>query len=140
MPGSCDMEGERGDAMATKAAVASYFFEFDFDEEWTCPVCWELLYKPTVNLCGHLFCFWCAALVLSLVHRLLLPVRVFRLQQYRLVMGSRKGGWCAAQVHPQGPEPIRALQLPLLPRVLRPLPRGAPDASSPPCLCPTSQG
>jgi len=28
-------------------------------EEAACPVCRELIYKPTVNSCGHTFCFWC---------------------------------------------------------------------------------
>ena len=29
------------------------------DEEFACPICTELLYKPCVNACGHTFCFWC---------------------------------------------------------------------------------
>ena len=29
------------------------------DEDVSCPICHELLYKPTVNACGHAFCFWC---------------------------------------------------------------------------------
>lgn len=28
-------------------------------QDWTCPICCELLYKPCANACGHLFCFWC---------------------------------------------------------------------------------
>lgn len=28
-------------------------------EDAACPICRELLYKPTVNACGHAFCFWC---------------------------------------------------------------------------------
>lgn len=27
--------------------------------DMTCPICKELLFKPTVNACGHTFCFWC---------------------------------------------------------------------------------
>uniref|UniRef100_A0A061S4F2 Prt1 protein n=1 Tax=Tetraselmis sp. GSL018 TaxID=582737 RepID=A0A061S4F2_9CHLO len=26
---------------------------------WRCPICLELAYKPCVNSCGHIFCFWC---------------------------------------------------------------------------------
>ena len=30
--------------------------------DFTCPICCELLYKPSVNvLCGHTFCFWWAS-------------------------------------------------------------------------------
>lgn len=29
------------------------------DEQCSCPICHELLFKPTVNSCGHAFCFWC---------------------------------------------------------------------------------
>ena len=29
-------------------------------DDWECPVCCELLYKPVVPPCGHPFCFWCA--------------------------------------------------------------------------------
>ena len=28
-------------------------------EDWRCPVCMEMLCKPVVNDCGHVFCFWC---------------------------------------------------------------------------------
>ena len=28
-------------------------------EDFSCPICCELLYKPCVNACGHTFCFWC---------------------------------------------------------------------------------
>jgi len=29
-------------------------------DDWKCPLCLDLSYKPTVNsLCGHTFCFWC---------------------------------------------------------------------------------
>lgn len=27
-------------------------------DDWKCPICLELLYKPCVNTCGHVFCFW----------------------------------------------------------------------------------
>ncbi|MEW5310858.1 MAG: hypothetical protein WDW38_002619 [Sanguina aurantia] len=27
--------------------------------EFSCPICLELMYKPTVNQCGHAMCFWC---------------------------------------------------------------------------------
>ena len=30
-------------------------------DEWKCPVCLDLLYKPCVISCGHVLCFWCAA-------------------------------------------------------------------------------
>eukprot|EP00193_Tetraselmis_chui_P015677 CAMPEP_0177781102 /NCGR_PEP_ID=MMETSP0491_2-20121128/17635_1 /TAXON_ID=63592 /ORGANISM="Tetraselmis chuii, Strain PLY429" /LENGTH=460 /DNA_ID=CAMNT_0019301073 /DNA_START=417 /DNA_END=1800 /DNA_ORIENTATION=- len=26
---------------------------------WSCPICMEMVYKPCVNSCGHVFCFWC---------------------------------------------------------------------------------
>jgi Zinc finger, ZZ type len=29
------------------------------EEEFCCSICRELLWKPCVNLCGHVFCFWC---------------------------------------------------------------------------------
>ena len=29
------------------------------DDTCMCPICHELLFKPTVNSCGHSFCFWC---------------------------------------------------------------------------------
>lgn len=29
------------------------------ESDWQCPLCLELLYKPCVNECGHVFCFWC---------------------------------------------------------------------------------
>lgn len=30
------------------------------EENWSCPICMSLLYKPTVaSSCGHIFCFWC---------------------------------------------------------------------------------
>ena len=28
-------------------------------DEWQCPVCMELMDKPTVSECGHVSCFWC---------------------------------------------------------------------------------
>jgi hypothetical protein len=28
-------------------------------EDFSCPVCRNLLYKPVINSCGHAFCFWC---------------------------------------------------------------------------------
>ncbi|KAI5078735.1 hypothetical protein GOP47_0006406 [Adiantum capillus-veneris] len=28
-------------------------------ESLTCSICLELLYKPVVTACGHMFCFWC---------------------------------------------------------------------------------
>lgn len=28
-------------------------------DEWKCPICFDLLHKPCVNVCGHVFCFWC---------------------------------------------------------------------------------
>ncbi|GLI67891.1 hypothetical protein VaNZ11_012215 [Volvox africanus] len=28
-------------------------------ENWHCPICMDLLFKPCVNSCGHTFCFWC---------------------------------------------------------------------------------
>lgn len=29
-------------------------------EDWRCPTCLDLVYKPAVNsACGHVFCFWC---------------------------------------------------------------------------------
>jgi hypothetical protein len=27
-------------------------------DDWQCPICCDLIYKPCVNVCGHLFCFW----------------------------------------------------------------------------------
>ncbi len=27
-------------------------------ENWKCPICLDVLYKPCVNTCGHVFCFW----------------------------------------------------------------------------------
>ena len=33
--------------------------QIEVREACTCPICHELLYKPTVNSCGHTFCFWC---------------------------------------------------------------------------------
>lgn len=30
------------------------------EEDWRCPTCLDLCYKPAVNTaCGHLYCFWC---------------------------------------------------------------------------------
>ena len=34
-------------------------------EAWKCAICQELLYKPVANVCGHLFCFWCAHKAMS---------------------------------------------------------------------------
>jgi hypothetical protein len=28
-------------------------------DQFSCPVCRDILYKPSANKCGHLFCFWC---------------------------------------------------------------------------------
>ena len=28
-------------------------------DDWRCPVCLEMLCKPVVGACGHVFCFWC---------------------------------------------------------------------------------
>ena len=28
-------------------------------EDWKCPVCLEMVCKPVVGSCGHVFCFWC---------------------------------------------------------------------------------
>ncbi|KAG2483650.1 hypothetical protein HYH03_017453, partial [Edaphochlamys debaryana] len=28
-------------------------------DDWRCPICMDLLYKPCCNQCGHAFCFWC---------------------------------------------------------------------------------
>ncbi|KAK9863831.1 hypothetical protein WJX84_000104 [Apatococcus fuscideae] len=28
-------------------------------DDWRCPICYDLLYKPCVNSCGHVSCFWC---------------------------------------------------------------------------------
>ena len=34
--------------------------ELQFKEsDYTCAICYSLLYKPCVNNCGHVFCFWC---------------------------------------------------------------------------------
>jgi hypothetical protein len=43
---------------STARAAAPSAAEHDL-EEAACPICRELLYKPTVNACGHAFCFWC---------------------------------------------------------------------------------
>ncbi|GBF90312.1 hypothetical protein Rsub_02418 [Raphidocelis subcapitata] len=29
------------------------------EADWRCAICLELLYKPCVNTCGHVACFWC---------------------------------------------------------------------------------
>ena len=35
-------------------------------EEFKCPICMELIYKPCVNAaCGHVFCFWCFHLAMN---------------------------------------------------------------------------
>ncbi|KAI8108508.1 hypothetical protein M9434_006533 [Picochlorum sp. BPE23] len=34
-------------------------------QSWNCAICQELLYKPVANVCGHLFCFWCAHKAMS---------------------------------------------------------------------------
>lgn len=28
-------------------------------DDWRCPTCLDLLFKPAVNTCGHVYCFWC---------------------------------------------------------------------------------
>lgn len=28
------------------------------EDNWSCPICFDLLYKPCANACGHVFCFW----------------------------------------------------------------------------------
>jgi hypothetical protein len=28
------------------------------EDDWRCPICFEMIYKPCVNVCGHTFCFW----------------------------------------------------------------------------------
>eukprot|EP00993_Chasmostoma_nieuportense_P002884 NODE_3643_length_927_cov_5.140000_g3491_i0.p1 GENE.NODE_3643_length_927_cov_5.140000_g3491_i0~~NODE_3643_length_927_cov_5.140000_g3491_i0.p1 ORF type:complete len:305 (-),score=65.30 NODE_3643_length_927_cov_5.140000_g3491_i0:13-888(-) len=29
------------------------------EDDFQCPVCLDLVFKPCVNTCGHVFCFWC---------------------------------------------------------------------------------
>lgn len=36
---------------------------------FNCPICLEMVYKPVVQVCGHMFCFWC-------VHRSMNPSTV----------------------------------------------------------------
>eukprot|EP00897_Mesotaenium_endlicherianum_P003025 jgi/Mesen1/2750/ME000169S01909 len=35
-------------------------------DDFCCPICQDLVFKPVVNVCGHVFCFWC-------VHRAMSP-------------------------------------------------------------------
>ncbi|CAI5526658.1 unnamed protein product, partial [Closterium sp. Naga37s-1] len=35
-------------------------------DDFLCPICRDLVFKPVVNACGHVFCFWC-------VHRAMTP-------------------------------------------------------------------
>eukprot|EP01018_Ginkgo_biloba_P009929 Gb_06840 [translate_table: standard] len=36
-------------------------------EEFLCVICLELVYKPIVHACGHVFCFWCVHEAMSCV-------------------------------------------------------------------------
>ncbi|KAG5531290.1 hypothetical protein RHGRI_026041 [Rhododendron griersonianum] len=31
----------------------------EFPDEFQCCVCWDILFKPVVLVCGHISCFWC---------------------------------------------------------------------------------
>ncbi|CAM6107353.1 unnamed protein product [Calypogeia fissa] len=37
----------------------------ELDEPFLCFICLELVHKPVVNACGHLFCFWCVHQAMS---------------------------------------------------------------------------
>lgn len=31
------------------------------EADWSCPICCDLAFRPAVNACGHVFCFWYVA-------------------------------------------------------------------------------
>ena len=50
-----------------QAAIANSSFRAD-PSAFSCSICLELLYKPAVNTCGHVFCYWCMHRAMDLLN------------------------------------------------------------------------
>ncbi|KAG0588153.1 hypothetical protein M758_2G149800 [Ceratodon purpureus] len=46
----------------------------DDAEQFQCIICLELVYKPIVHACGHLFCFWCVHRAMDGAYKNLCPL------------------------------------------------------------------
>lgn len=46
----------------------------DEAEQFQCIICLELVYKPIVHACGHLFCFWCVHRAMDGTYKNLCPL------------------------------------------------------------------
>lgn len=46
----------------------------DAAEQFQCIICLELVYKPIVHACGHLFCFWCVHRAMNGAYKNLCPL------------------------------------------------------------------
>ncbi|MCO5576404.1 hypothetical protein L7F22_030214 [Adiantum nelumboides] len=55
-------ESSLTDDHSCEDSTVSMFQEHSIEETepFNCSICLELVYKPIVQACGHIFCFWCA--------------------------------------------------------------------------------
>ena len=86
--------------------------------EWSCPVCLDTLYKPCVNVCGHVYCFWYAiACQLRTVGHLYPELLLRGLHQCRCInnaMSPFNPSKCPLCRHPYGYFPAVCPKLSLL--------------------------
>jgi hypothetical protein len=62
------------------------------EDDWLCPICRELLFKPAVNsACGHVYCHWCLHKVAWPLPLLLPPMPLQA--AWPLLPGTARPGW-----------------------------------------------
>lgn len=68
--------GLRRDSTSTSTHIInlSSMETHDDPEPFHCIICLELVYKPIVHACGHLFCFWCVHRAMDAAYKSLCPL------------------------------------------------------------------